>query len=115
MTPFPLNSPSVVSQHELKIDPERLAEILASTKTHEIRVFDRDFQVGNTLKLNAYDRSTNVYTGQSAVVKVTNITAPGSYGLPENVGVMSIALIAVVGLPAVDWTDRQTSPEKLGR
>lgn len=41
--------------HELKIDPERLAEIIAGSKTHEIRVFDRDFQVGSTLKLNAYD------------------------------------------------------------
>jgi hypothetical protein len=79
--------------HELKIDPERLAEIIAGTKTHEIRVFDRDFQVGNTLKLNAYDRSTNTWAGQFAIVKVTNITAPGSYGLPENVGAMSIALM----------------------
>lgn len=80
--------------HALKIDPERLSEILASTKTHEIRVFDRDYQVGHTLKLNSYDRSAKVYTGQWAIVKVTNITAPGSYGLPENIGVMSIVLVS---------------------
>ena len=80
--------------HSLKIDPERLSEILAGTKTHEIRVFDRDYQVGHTLKLNSYDRSAKVYTGQWAIVKVTNITAPGSYGLPENIGVMSIVLVS---------------------
>lgn len=79
--------------HELKIDPERLAEIIVGTKTHEIRVFDRGFQVGNVLKLNAYDRSTNTWAGQFAIVKVTNITTPGSYGLPENVGAMSIVLM----------------------
>jgi Domain of unknown function (DUF3850) len=79
--------------HELKVDPERLAEIIAGTKTHEIRVFDREFKVGNTLKLNEYDRSANEYTGQLAIVKVTNITAPGSYGLPANLGVMSIELV----------------------
>lgn len=84
--PFAIN-------HELKIDPDRLAEILTGIKTHEIRVFDRDFQVGNKLKLNVYDQSANKYTGQMAIVKVTNITAPGSYGLPENIGVMSIELI----------------------
>lgn len=78
--------------HDLKIDPERLAEVRAGTKTHEIRVFDRDYQVGNTLRLNGYDRLAKAYTGQAAMVRVTNITPPGSYGLPENVGVMSIAL-----------------------
>ena len=92
--------------HALKIDPERLTEILAGTKTHEIRVFDRDYQVGHTLKLNAYDRSATVYTGQWAMVKVTNITAPGSYGLPENIGVMSIALVSSAdGRPEVDIAD----------
>lgn len=79
--------------HELKIDPERLVEILSGDKTHEIRIFDREFKVGDILKLNAYDRSTQAYTGQSTMVQVTNITQPGSYGLPEKIGVMSIALI----------------------
>ena len=93
----------VNSDHNLKIDPERLAEILAGTKTHEIRVFDRDYQVGHTLKLSGYNRSTNAYTGQSAVVKVTNITTPGSYGLPENIGVISIALVeALDAMPEVN-------------
>lgn len=93
----PANATAVVEtgafiDHDLKIDPERFVEVLAGTKTHEIRVFDRDYQVGNTLRLNAYDRSAKMYTGRSAMARVTNITAPGSYGLPENVGVMSIAL-----------------------
>lgn len=83
----------VVNSHELKIDPERLAEILAGTKTHEIRVFDRPFEIGATLHLLGYNRTSREYTGQTASVRITNITSPGSYGLPENVGVMSIKLI----------------------
>lgn len=79
--------------HELKIDPERIGEILRGDKTHEIRVFDRDFQVGHVLRLREYDRRSKSYTLKHAFVRVTNITAPGTYGLPHDVGVMSISLL----------------------
>lgn len=86
-------APSIEIDHELKIDPQRLAEVMARTKTHEVRLFERDYRVGNTLKLNGYDRAASVYTGEWAIVRVTNITAPGQYGLNANVGVMSITLV----------------------
>ena len=84
--------------HELKIDLERMLEIKAGTKTHEVRVFDRNYQVGDVLLLRAFDRATNTFKDHGAVVHcvlvtVTNITSPGSYGLPANLGVMSISLI----------------------
>ena len=79
--------------HELKIDPERFGEILRGEKTHEIRVFDRDFQVGHVLRLREYDQRSKSYTLKHAFVRVTNITAPGTYGLPHDVGVMSISLL----------------------
>lgn len=59
----------------------------------------RNYQVGDVLLLRAFDRSTNTFSDLGAIVrrvlvKVTNITAPGSYGLPADIGVMSISVIA---------------------
>lgn len=95
-----LNTPdqSVKEDFSLKIDPHQLADIFAGTKTHEVRVFERDYQVGTVLRLLAYDRSSQAYTGQQAIVRITNITAPGNYGLPSNVGAMSIKLLSKVGV-----------------
>jgi hypothetical protein len=78
--------------HTLKIDPQQLAAIIAGTKTHEVRVFDRDLHVAQLLQLMAFDRKRSEYTGQWAEVKITDITEPGTYGLPATVGVMSIVL-----------------------
>ena len=79
--------------HELKIDTDRIVEIHNGLKTHEVRSFDRDYQVDNVLYLRGFDRPTQQYTGASAFVRVTNITRPGTYGLPSDVGVMSIKLM----------------------
>ena len=92
-------SQPIVCDFVLKVDPSQLAAIVAGTKTHEVRVFERNYQVGSILKLLAYDRatpSTGNYTGAQAIVKITNITAPDTYGLPANVGVMSIALLSKI-------------------
>lgn len=87
------NKSNEVANFTLKVDPHQLANIFAGTKTHEVRVFERDYQVDSILTLMGYDRSNQVYTGQQATVEITNITAPDTYGLPANVGVMSIALL----------------------
>lgn len=88
--------PDTAFDHSLKIDPERLGEVERGEKRHEVRVFDRDYQVNQVLKLAGYDRERGESTGQALFVRVTCITAPGSYGLPDNVGVMSICLMGAV-------------------
>lgn len=90
------NKSNEVANFTLKVDPHQLADVFAGTKTHEVRVFERNYQVGSILTLTGYDRSNQVYTGQQATVEITNITAPGNYGLPSNVGVMSIKLLSKV-------------------
>jgi len=65
-------------------------------KTHEVRVFDRDYQVNQVLKLLGYDRRRGEFTGRGLFVRVTCITGPGTYGLPHNLGVMSIFLMGAV-------------------
>lgn len=88
--------PDTAFDHALKIDPELWEEVRCGDKTHEVRVFDRDYQVGHVLKLLGYDRGCGEYTGQVLFVRVTCITAPGKYGLPSNVGVLSIRFMGAL-------------------
>lgn len=58
-----------------------------------MRVFDRDYKIGDVLHLRAYCRREKRYLDgprNEVKVLVTHITPPGSYGLPDNIGVMSI-------------------------
>lgn len=45
----------MTQEHELKCHPKYLGRISEGTKTFEIRKNDRDYQVGDTLILRAYD------------------------------------------------------------
>jgi Domain of unknown function (DUF3850) len=76
--------------HHLKCDPEMFNAVKGGRKFCEVRVFDRDYRIGDYLVLSAYDRAERRYTGENMRVQVTHIVAPGTYGLPLDVGVMSI-------------------------
>lgn len=85
--------------HNLKTDPEPFAEVKAGRKRYEVRRFDRDYRVGDRLVLQEFDRTTKKYSGDSVVVVVVHILSPGSYGMPEDVGVMGIEFLANVANP----------------
>ena len=77
--------------HELKCWPEPFQLTKSGAKTHEVRVNDRDYQVGDKLLLNEWDGPGGKgYTGDTVLVLVTAITPGGEFGLPKNVVVMSI-------------------------
>jgi hypothetical protein len=81
--------------HFLKADPPVYALVLAGKKNYEVRKFDRDFRVGDTIVLMEHARDPalehcGTYTGRRASFEITCITSPGSYGLPEDVGVLGI-------------------------
>ena len=95
--------------HDLKTWPEPFAAILDGTKTHEIRVADRPFAVGDVLRLREWeprewDANASAasglshhrgYTGRSIDVEVAYLSSGGSWGLPESMCVMSIRRIGV--------------------
>lgn len=85
--------------HRLKTDPLPFAEIIAGRKLYEVRPFDRDYHVGDTLVLLEFDREMSRYSGRKVSVIVTTITAPGTYGLPMGIGVMGIAVITPPSVP----------------
>ena len=84
---------AALCNHELKIDQEQFAAVISGNKCHEVRVFDRNFSTGDLLFLRCFDRTKKTYNGDAVVVRVTNITRPETYGLPANIGVMTIHLV----------------------
>lgn len=66
------------SVHELKCWPEFFQAIVAGHKRHDLRrASDRDFQVGDRLRLREFEPDTQRYTGCEQLVRVTYVTSAG--------------------------------------
>lgn len=78
-----------MKHHILKTDRMPLNAVISGIKTHEVRVNDRGYKVGDLL----YLRDSAYPDYPEIVVEVTYITDGGSYGLPDNLCVMSIRRI----------------------
>lgn len=62
--------------HELKCWPEFFEPISEDRKTHDLRrAGDRNFQIGDLLRLREFDPRTQAYTGREQLVEVTYITS----------------------------------------
>lgn len=103
-----MSDPTPPVEHDLKIWPASFAEIRSGRKRHEVRrTRDRSFQVGDTLLLREWQvERRNLregeefaeaahYTGQKIRVRVLSMTDPGTFGLPVDVCVMSIEVLAM--------------------
>lgn len=65
----------MVQTHELKLDPLFYNHVVKGDKTFEIRKNDRNYQVGDIIRLRPFDRETSEYVGDNVVTKrVTYIT-----------------------------------------
>lgn len=49
--------------------------IASGQKTHDLRINDRDFAVGDFIILHRYDQVKGVYTGETCNVEITYITS----------------------------------------
>jgi hypothetical protein len=84
-----------VAEHELKTWPEPFAAVRRGEKTHEYRVNDRAYAVGDVLVLrewvpHIFSCGGGRYTGEVERVRVTYVMKAGSFGLPIDVCVMSV-------------------------
>ena len=74
--------------HELKILPEYYIEVLNGKKRFEIRKDDRNFQVGDIIRLCECD--INGFTGRDSVYDITYKLDGGKYGLEKGYCILSI-------------------------
>ena len=62
-------------KHELKSWVGLFEPIMNGLKTHELRVLDRDYAVGDYCLLREYDPLKKTYTGRQCRVLITYITS----------------------------------------
>ena len=64
------------AEHKVKSWPHLFEAVLSGVKTHELRrVKDRDYRVGDLLRLQEFDPITKIYSGRELAVKITYITS----------------------------------------
>lgn len=102
--------------HDLKCWPEPFAAVLDGRKTVEIRLNDRDYQVGDRLILREFDPEKEhveqpteaesisrfhkprpytvrgTFTGRACAVDVTHVLAGGQFGLDVDYVALSVRL-----------------------
>lgn len=76
--------------HDLKTHPAPFRAVASGEKTFELRLNDRDFQVGDILRLREFDPYDGAYTGQAVERRVSFILNGGEYGLPAGHVAMAI-------------------------
>lgn len=85
-----------VQIHYFKTHPEPFEQVLLGMKRHEIRRDDRTSRprAGDMVVLREWRPTDGTdegeYTGREVEKRVTYVTPPGAWGLPEDVYVMSV-------------------------
>jgi len=79
--------------HRLKTWPEEFDAMMAKLKMFDYRKNDRDFQVGDYLRLDEYFPDEKEKVGLTIFFKVVYILkdAPMEYGIPEGYCIMQLA------------------------
>lgn len=63
-------------EHRVKSWPSFFEATLSGAKTHDVRrMGDRDYQVGDTLRLMEFNPDKNQYTGRELCVRITYVTS----------------------------------------
>lgn len=78
--------------HELKIYPESFSAVVSGVKTFEYRFNDRDYRVGDILRLREYSPTNDTYTNNEVEAAVTFVLSGGQYDIPPGYVIMSIKL-----------------------
>jgi len=86
-----------MKRHNLKILSPYYEQQIAGVKNFELRKLDRDFQVGDEIRLNEVEQTDKLGefepTGNSCLVKITTILT-GFEGLEEGYGILGTEMIS---------------------
>lgn len=86
-------------KHVLKSWLAFFQPIFDGTRTHELRLNDRDFKVGDVCELREFDEDAQTFTGRHCNVLITSMTskelpcAVSEAGLHKDFCILSIRLI----------------------
>lgn len=75
--------------HELKTVPTYFEEVWSGRKTFEIRLNDRNFQVGDTLVLKEWSTVKEIFTGKAIEAKITHVFLGPAFGLEAGYAILS--------------------------
>jgi hypothetical protein len=81
--------------HELKVWPVYLDAILNGEKPFEIRRHDRDFRVGDVLRLREYDPEEGGYGKRQSWQTVTYVMPGGRWGVSPDYCVMGLRMASI--------------------
>lgn len=73
--------------HKLKIQPQYYKKVVSGEKRFEIRKDDRDFKVGDLIRLQEFE---NEYTGRETLYEIIYKLDGGDYGLEKGYCILSI-------------------------
>jgi ASC-1-like (ASCH) protein len=76
--------------HYLKTWVEYFQAVKLGRKSFEVRLNDRNYQVGDTLILQEWDQAIQEYTGEEFSVVVTYILKGGQFGIDPRYVVIGI-------------------------
>lgn len=63
-------------EHKVKSWPQFFEAALSGAKTHEVRrMTDRDYRIGDQLRLQEFDPARETYSGRELVMRITYITS----------------------------------------
>ena len=79
-------------EHRLKSWPENFGPVKNGIKKAEVRLNDRQFELGDLILLEEWSPVTRLYTGESVKIKVTHIVKDFD-GLQNNYVVLSFERI----------------------
>lgn len=81
--------------HELKCWPGFFEALADGRKTHEVRYDDRNFQVGDILKISKWDPSSSCFVEpyKPLVFEVTHILKGEKWGIRDGFADLSIKLV----------------------
>lgn len=76
--------------HILKCWPEHFQNCRSGVKKFEIRLNDREYEVGDYLEQHEFESNGQVFTGEQDTYKVTHLLKGGQFGIEPGFVVMSI-------------------------
>jgi hypothetical protein len=80
----------IMKVHTLKTWPEYFTHIVNGIKTFEVRKNDRDFKVGDILRLEEWNPETGLFTSRYCTKEVIYLLNGGQFGIKKGYVVMGL-------------------------